>query len=73
MSTTPEVSKDHPRTLRRVSDGAVARVTDLAEYQSLTMTQGYRDITDEPDTTQKRSRSSSGSSSSSEPAAAPGS
>lgn len=30
-----EISKDNPRTLERVSDGAVTRVTDPLEYMSL--------------------------------------
>jgi hypothetical protein len=40
-----EISKDNPRTLERVSDGAVTRVTDPLEYMSLTTAYGYKDIT----------------------------
>lgn len=41
-----DVSKDSPRTLERVSDGAITRVTDPLEFASLTTAYGYRDITD---------------------------
>lgn len=40
-----DVSKDSPRTLERVSDGAITRVTDPLEYASLTTAYGYKDIT----------------------------
>lgn len=41
------VSKDNPRLLQRVSDGAYARATDQTEYVSMTSAMGYRDVTDE--------------------------
>jgi len=41
-----DISKDNPRTLKRVSDGAKTRVTDPLEYMSLTTAYGYRDITE---------------------------
>lgn len=41
-----DVSKDKPRMLERVSDGARTRVTDPLEFMSLTTAYGYRDVTD---------------------------
>lgn len=41
-----DISKDNPRTLERVSDGARTRVTDPLEFMSLTTAHGYRDITE---------------------------
>lgn len=54
-----DVSKDKPRTLERVSDGARTRVTDPVEFANLTTGMGYRDVTGE---TSKSSRKSGGSS-----------
>lgn len=41
----PAASKDNPRILERVTDGAKARTTDQIEYLSMTTGMGYRDIT----------------------------
>lgn len=40
-----DISKENPRTLERVSDGAKTRVTDPLEFMSLTTAHGYRDVT----------------------------
>lgn len=40
-----DVSKDNPRMLERVTDGARVRVTDALEFTSLTTAHGYRDVT----------------------------
>lgn len=58
VSPLGDVSRDKPRMLERVSDGARTRVTDPLEYANLTTGQGYRDVTDA-----KPARKSSGGSS----------
>lgn len=60
QSTEP-VSKDNPRTLQRVSDGAKARTTDQTEYVSMTSAMGYRDVTDEGSKSSKSTGSNTGS------------
>lgn len=56
-----DVSKDNPRELERVSDGAKTRVTDPLEYVSLTTAYGYRDITDGGGSTKRSGSSNAGS------------
>ena len=50
-----DISKDKPRTLERVSDGAKTRVTDPLEFMSLTTAHGYRDITGDSGSSRKGS------------------
>ena len=55
-----DISRDNPRMLERVSDGAMTRVTDPLEYASLTTAHGYRDVTTESGKTSRSGSSNVG-------------
>ena len=63
-----DISKDRPRTLERVTDGAKVRVTDPLEYSSLTTAHGYRDVTGGSGKTKSGGSSNTGTGSGNEPA-----
>lgn len=63
-----DISKNNPRTLERVTDGARTRVTDPLEFMSLTTAHGYRDITDGESGSARRGSSNAGSGSGNPPA-----
>lgn len=63
-----DVSKDKPRTLERVTDGAKVRVTDPLEFTSLTTAHGYRDVTGGSGSSSRKGSSNTGTGSGNEPA-----